>query len=263
MPPRSLRILIWGVVCTAFWPGYGLLLAHAAHMGPWPRSMGRPLWFAIAALSIALFVTNLTRFLFRPAGWFETFLDAPSAVGKQARRLSTTLTIAGLVLLLPKVMLDRGLLAPVERSVSAPAICRVLGLSFEVVAWCVVFCLLRRKRSAVVNWLIDFHGEQSSRTSKRYFAASTLFLIALGGIVALDALGYGFSARRLTIGGVQTLAVLTTAKALHWLVVRLIERHAWRWVLPTHGYGRSENDDAEGTRDLPGGCAAWPVGSCR
>ena len=252
MPPRSLRILIWGLVSSAFWPSYGLLLAHAAHMGPWPRSLGRPLWFAIAALSIAAFAKSLARFAFRPGGWFETFLDAPEGVGKQARRLSYSLIIAGLVLLLPKVMLERGLLSPAERSVSAPAICRVLGLTFEIVAWGVVFCLLRRKRSAVAHWLLDFDGELNARLAKRYAAASTLFLIALGGIIALDAAGYGFSARRLTIAGVQTLAVLATAKGIYWLVVRLIERHSWRWITrATHGYGEPENEDAEGTNDLP------------
>lgn len=253
MPPRSIRILIWGVVSSAFWPAYGLLLAHAAHMGPWPRSLGRPLWFAIAALSIAAFVKSLTRFAFQPGGWCETFLDAPENVGKQARRLSLILIVSALVLLLPKVMLEHGLLSPAERSVSAPAICRVLGLTFEVVAWGAVYCLLSRKRSAVVNWLFDFADEQNARASKRYAIVVSLFLAALAGLISLDAAGYGFSARRLTIGGVQTIAVLASAKALYWAVVQTIERHSWRWIIrSTHGYGQPENEDAEETHDLPG-----------
>jgi potassium efflux system protein len=237
---RSFYRFLIGLGRAALGPAYLFVLGFAARVGPWPGSLGRPAGFALSALALAAGIVGVARMLFRPGGWIETELHAPAAVGRQAWRTSLFVAAAALVLLLPKALLERGLIAPGDRPVAAPATCRLLGIGFEVVVWLAAAWLLRRK-SAAVEWL--WVDRQSRGWLARHHGPTTwLVLAAIGAIIGLDARGYGASARRLAAAGGQSLLVLAVARGSYRLILRVIEHHGWRWTPSSQGYG----DAAEG-----------------
>ena len=114
---------------------------------------------SLAGLALALFlVHDLLRWLARPSGWAERYLEMPAPVARQLGRAGRFLVVAAAVLLLPVYLFDHGLIAPEGRPLHAPAFGRFLILAFELVVWgtCVrllrgrsPLCLVRDRASAI------------------------------------------------------------------------------------------------------------------
>ena len=140
---RALRTLLLGLGAAAIWPTYLTLLAYAARQGPWPRSFAIASASVLASLALAAFVASLARVLLRPGGWAESTLLVPPPVARQFRVAMRALVLAGVLFLVPDMLLSQGLIAHGGRPVSAPASCRFLVLGFEITVCGVVFRLLR------------------------------------------------------------------------------------------------------------------------
>jgi potassium efflux system protein len=154
--------------------------------------------------------------------------------------------IAGVVLLLPDLLLLQGLIAPKDRPVHAPVISRLLGLMFEVVIWLVVQRLVRSK-SPLVKWFLSGPRGTSWVGRHRRLLSWTILAYLLG-IVLLDAEGYSFTSHRVSIATGQAIALVAGCFAVYKLIVGTIDRHAWRWVRnevdngdPAHLACRQEN----------------------
>jgi potassium-dependent mechanosensitive channel len=272
---RALQSLALGLAAAVIWPLYLVLLAYAARVAPWPRSLGILVSAALSALAIALLVHELLRWAVRSGGWAERYLDIPSAVDRQAGRAGRFLVIAALCCLLPPYLFDHHLIAPEGQPVTGPALGRLLILAFELLVWMTCLRLLRG-RSALLAW-IPFPPTSDSATNaaatehalagsgpthvagwarapaprpSRLHAmlrwlgthrrlVSWLLLLGIASIIVLDIRGYSFSARRLAIGGSQTALVIAVACAVHHLIARTVDHHSGRWVRPNRSWARA------------------------
>src|SRR4051794_1663172 len=149
---RSLKSLTIQVAVSALWPAYLALLAFAARVGPWPRSVARPAAFSLVVMAWMLLAAALARFLFGPGGWAEEALGAPAPAARQVRRGLWALIAGTLLFLLPAWLLQRGLIATIDRPVTAPEICRALLLAFELFAL-VVTVRLTRPNAPLMQWM--------------------------------------------------------------------------------------------------------------
>ncbi|MBX6315963.1 MAG: mechanosensitive ion channel, partial [Isosphaeraceae bacterium] len=228
---RALRRLLAHVGIATLWPGYLLLLSAASRTAPWPRSLARPVTFVLECLALALLLAALARFLLGRGRWVEQVLRVPGDVTRQWRHAIWLLVGTGVIFLIPAAILQRGLIAPENRPVYAPAIARLLVLGFESIVLGAALRLLR-SRSAMVLWLAGTEGNGWLGRHRR--ALTWPILAAIGAIIGLDAQGYGFTARRLALAGCQTTLLVGTCGAIYWVLVRAIDHHAWRWIRTGH-----------------------------
>jgi potassium efflux system protein len=269
---RGLRSLGIGLTAAAVWPSYLLLLAYLARQAPWPRTVGIPTSAALSGVAVAVLLHDLLRWLARPAGWVERYLEVPAAVARQLGRAGRFGVVAAVAFLLPVYLLEDGLIAWEGRPLTAPALSRLLILGFELAVWGMWVRLLRG-RSALLAWFAfdaaDARGRASSDSgwagsvagpaaagtrspadgqgpsrvhaglawlSRRRRVAAWLVLAAIAAVIVLDVRGYSFSARRLAIAGSQTAAVIALGVAAYRAILRAIDRHAWRWAQPRRSW---------------------------
>jgi small-conductance mechanosensitive channel len=258
---RGLRSLALGTAAAAIWPSYLVLLAYLARQAPWPRSVGILVSATLTGLAPAVLVHGVLRWLARPSGWAECYLEIPAPVARQVSRAGRFVVIAAAGLLLPAYLLDHGLIAPDGRPLNAPAFCRFLILAFELVVWGTWVRLLRR-RSALLAWFsiessVKSDSEPSEapvaasstsglrRTpggastlrvhaglvwiSRHRRAASALVLVAIATVIVLDLRGYSFSARRLAVAATETAVVMALSAAGYRALGRTIDQHVVRW----------------------------------
>ena len=148
---RGLRSLAMGTATAAIWPSYLLLLAYMARQAPWPRSVAILVSAALVGVSLAVLVHGLLRWLTRPSGWAECYLEIPGPVARQLGRAGRFVVIAAAAMILPAYLLDNGLIAPEGRTLHAPAFSRFLILAFELLVWG-TWAWLLRGRSALLSW---------------------------------------------------------------------------------------------------------------
>jgi small-conductance mechanosensitive channel len=271
---QVLRSLMLELARAAIWPAYLVLAAYAARVAPWPRSLGILISACLSVLAIATFVSELLRWLAQPSGWAERFLDIPRPVSRQIGRSSRFLVVAAVSLLFPVFLLNHGLIAPEGRSITAPALGRMLILAFEVVVWATIARLLRA-RSPLLAWLApgDNNGgpagqpldastspilasenrvepESGGTRILAWLPASVAWLgrhrriigwtvpAAFASIIILDVRGYSFTARRMAVGGSQTALVIGLAVSIYHLLARAINHDAPRWARPERSWAR-------------------------
>jgi len=227
---RKLRRLGYGLVSAASWPVYLALVAFAVKSAPWPRDVAWPMCVVLLGLAGSLFVANAGRMAFRSKGWAEEDLAAPRDVTRQLRRVSMTLAIAGFLLLMPEILFSQGLIAPGGRPTSAGSLGRLLVLGFELTCWVLAYRLLRGD-SPLLQWLSAEPAKLGWVGRQRRLVAP-MVLAAFASIFVLDAAGYHFTARRFTSGGLVIAVIFGGCWAGYTLLVRLIDRHAWRWNSP-------------------------------
>ncbi|WZO96971.1 mechanosensitive ion channel [Isosphaeraceae bacterium EP7] len=225
---RSLKTLLLCIASATVWPTYFVLAAYMARIGPWPRGIARPASYLIASLAIAFWVSQIVRSLFRPEGWAEETLGIPRAVTRQVRAAVRVLIVGGLACLVPRGLLEGGLLAPSDRPISASVTGHLLGLAYGLVVWAVCFRLLR-KNSPLIAWIDEATEKRGWVVRHRRQAAWTLLGI-VATIVLLDASGYAYTARRLATAGLPSLAIISLSWAGRKLAVSAIEEHSWRWL---------------------------------
>jgi len=261
---RGLRSLGMGTAAAAVWPMYLVLLAYMARQAPWPRSVGILVSAALAGLALSLLAHGLLRWLTRPSGWAERYLEVPAPVSRQLGRAGRFVVVAAAALLLPAYLLDNGLVAPEGRPLSAPAISRFLILVFELVVWGTWARLLRGRSAllaslAIGSWERSAGGPSAggaaggltaeprdaaggagaSRVyaglvwiSRRRRVAAGLVLAAIAVVIVLDVRGYSVSARRLAVAGSQTGVAIALGAAAYRAMVRAIDQHVVRWSRP-------------------------------
>jgi small-conductance mechanosensitive channel len=261
---RCLRSLAMGTARAAIWPSYLLLLAYMGRQAPWPRSVAILVSATLVGVSLAVMVHGLVRWLTRPSGWAECYLEIPGPVARQLGRAGQFVVIAAAVMILPVYLLDDGLIMPEGRTVHAPAFSRFLILAFELLVWGTWVWLLRG-RSALLSWFAiespdatvvgpseapaadsstgpqpaTDDGPGTSRVyaglvwiSRKRRVAAALVLAAIAMVIVLDVRGYSFSARRLAVGGSQTGAVIALGIAAYRVLVRTIDQHVEQWSRP-------------------------------
>ena len=224
---RELKRLLIGLASAAAWPSYLALVAAAAMLAPWPRELAWPASLILLCLAAALLVANAGRMAFGKGGWAEANFAAPKDVTRQLRRVTMTVAIAGLALLMPELLLNGGMIGPGGRPISAPSLGRLLVLGFELTGWALAYRLLRRT-SPLLDWLAQDPARLGRLGRNRRFVAPVI-LAVLALVVTLDALGYRFTARRLSLGGLSSLAWLGACWVAHRLLLGLIDHHGWRW----------------------------------
>lgn len=271
---QVLRSLVLELTKAAMWPAYLLLAAYTARVAPWPRSLGILVSACLSVVAIAIFVSELLRWLTQPSGWAERYFDVPRPVSRQVGRASRFLVVAAASLLFPVFLLTHGLIAPEGRPITAPALGRILILAFELVVWAACVRLLRA-RSALMAWLAPGDSDALPAAQVVESSASSAFvpenptrpmgsppailsrlrasmvwlgrhrritgsavLAAFASIIVLDVRGYSFTARRMAIGGSQTAIVFALAVSVYHLVARAIDRNAWRWARPDRSWAR-------------------------
>ncbi len=225
---RALRTFLLGMVSAMVWPAYLGLFAYAARVGPWPRPAARPAAFLLFSLALAAFAAGLNRFLFRPGGWAEAQHKMPPAVARQLRFAGIALGISSLLFLMPRTLLEWGLIAPVDRPIAAASTCRLLLMAQQITAWCVA-CRIGRRRSALVGW-IEAHPAAMGWFGRHRRAVNAAFLATFAATIGLDASGYSFTARRVSTACVQSILLVGACWGIYWLIGRVIDHHAWRWI---------------------------------
>lgn len=258
---RALKSLLLGLVLVSSWPVYFALLGVTARYGPWPRSTGVFASALFWALAIGMFARGMMTWFFRPRGWAERYLEMPPEVARQFRGAGRLLTLAGMALLTPAHLFAYGEISYEGRALTAGTLARFLILGFEVV---VLASLIHHLRpgSALMLWInpdVAGAGGESSQTvalpgvqasgapaemisidrstagavgstwvvwiCRRARMISRLMILFGVSVIALEALGYSFAARRLAFGGLESLAVFTASWAIHRMIGRFI---AWR-----------------------------------
>jgi potassium efflux system protein len=234
--------------------------------------MGIPISAGLYGLGVAVLLHGLVRWLSRPSGWVERYLEVPAAVVKQLGRAGRFAIVAAAAFLLPVYLLEHGLIALEGRPLTAPALSRMLILGFELAVWGTWVRLLRG-RSALLAWFAiettaspgqepsaslppgQFAGRltaprrgtgESQRRSRiqvglawlsrRRRVAAGLVLVGIATVIVLDVRGYSFSARRLAIAGSQTLAVIAVGAVAYRAILRVIDSYAWRWARPRRSW---------------------------
>lgn len=238
---RHLRRLANHAAIAALWPLYVGLLSYVARIAPWPRTLSRPASFVLACLAVAILISALTRMLLGSGRWAEKDLNLRPDLARLLRRVIWTITGAGFVLLVPALLFSRGLIAPEDRPIHCPTLCRVLVLGFEAVVWGAAVWLLHRRSSLGRAITEGVFGKSWFVAHRRLLSLSILSGIGL--IVGLDARGYSYTARRIATTAGQAMVLLAVCAAMYWLAVELIDHHAWRWVAARHnsnGGGPSE-----------------------
>ena len=225
---RAIRTLLIEIVASMIWPSYLILLAVLAGQGPWPRAVARPGSFVLWGVGLGMFVANLANTLFRPGGWATASALIPADVARQARRALLGLAAAGVGLLIPMRLLAEGMIAPLGQPVMAPTLARIFGLGFELIVGIVVYRIVRR-RSQLVGWLKGDDPDRRCWLGRHHRIVGLALLNAVAVVIGLDALGYGFTAHRLAIGGTQSLLLAGVCWGIYALLSRLIETHSWRW----------------------------------
>jgi potassium-dependent mechanosensitive channel len=269
---RALRSGALKLARAAIWPLYLVLLAYAARVGPWPRSLGILVSAALTAAAMAILVDDLLRWLVWSSAWSERRLHLPQAAARQLDHAGRFLVVAAVVFLLPVYLFDHELIAPEGRPVTAPAFGRLLLIGYELLVWATCVRLLRRS-SALLAWFalplspaaggaphveplapgvplpkaLAASGTSRAGTSSRILAGlvwlgrrprvvAYLILTAIASIIVLDVRGYGFTARRLAVGGSQTAVVIALAVAAFRAIARAISQNAWRWARPNRSW---------------------------
>ncbi len=257
---KLLQILTLKLARASLWPLYFLLLAYAARVAPWPRSMGILVSALLTAAAIGFFVHDMLRWLV----WLRTepdrYFGFPQPVALQLDRTGRFLMVAAFLSLMPVYLFDHELIAPEGRPFTAPSLGRLLIIVYEVIVWGTFVRLLSRS-SAMIEWLAtpfssDGEGQgsgghlisqASSVVSMRFHrglawlsrhrrAVAYFVLASLASIIVLDVRGYSFTARRLAAGGSQTLLAVGLAIFAYRALVRTINRNAWRWARPSHSW---------------------------
>jgi len=269
---RALRSVALKLTRAAIWPVYLLLLAYAARVAPWPRSLGILVSAILTGVAMAMLVHDLLRWLVWAPERPERILNLPQPVARQLDRAGRFLVVAALVLVLPVYLFDHELIAPEGRPVAAPALGRLLVIGYELLVWGTCVRLLRRS-SALLAWLwpgqsspadgeslvsplestsadltaMTEVGRSQPAVSSRVLAGlawlgrrrrlvACLVLAAIGSIIVLDARGYRFTARRLAVCGSQTAVMITVAVAAWRAIGRAISRNAWQWARPSRSW---------------------------
>ena len=91
---RGLRSLALGLGRAAIWPLYLVLLAYAARVAPWPRSLGILVSAVTTGAAIAILVHDLLHWVTSPSGWPEQYLGVPRAVARQLNTAGRFVVIA-------------------------------------------------------------------------------------------------------------------------------------------------------------------------
>jgi len=148
---RAFRSLVLGLAWASIWPGYLVLVAQAARLGPWPRNLGILASTILHGLALGLFVPGVLAWMTRRDGWAERFLGIPAAVGREFCRAGRFLSAAAVICLVPVYLLAYGEIAPEGRPITAPVFCRFFILAFEMAVWVSLVSLVRRG-SALMSW---------------------------------------------------------------------------------------------------------------
>jgi potassium efflux system protein len=263
--------LVLGLLWASIWPGYLVLVAQAARLGPWPRDIGILASTVLHGVALGVLLPGILTWLTRRDGWAERFLGVPAPVGRQLCRAGRFLAAAAVVCLVPTYLLSSGEIAPDARPITAAAFCRFFILTFELAVWGTLFRIVRRS-SPFMRWCdlapaaaadalsmalgddADSTGTSSpagppneslswsstlSWLSRRRRLLGWIFLALVAGVIILDVRGYRFTARRLASGGAETLIVFTFCWALTRGSCRFITQHARRWVVPGHSWARA------------------------
>ncbi len=214
----------------------------------------------------------------------------PERVARQLDHSGRFLVLAAFLSLLPVYIFEHELIAPEARPFTAPSLCRLLVVLYEFLVWGTFVRLLSRK-SAFVEWLtitfssldqgvppaalprppaawnvpLRFHRGLIWLNRNRRAVAS-FALAALASIIVLDVRGYSFTARRLTVGGSQTLLAVVLASVAYRAIGRTISRNARRWVRPNHSWALALTSAMAfrapaRSRAVVGGLAAAPEAS--
>jgi len=250
---RTIRNLVICVVGSAVWPAFLGLAAYAARQAPWPRSVAYPASAALAVFALSALAVNLLHWLFGPGGWAEDVLGMPAQVARSIRRAGLGLVAAHAVVMLPVWLITNGLLAPGGRPISAPSVARVLILVFELAVLAAATYVLH-SRSALVVWLSDVPQAGLMKFVRHRRLATRAVLGGIVGIIALDALGYCYSARRFSLGVIGSMAVALVCWGVYRILARLIDDRAWKWIKVGHGlkHRAEQAGDATMPDDLAG-----------
>jgi potassium efflux system protein len=244
---RTLRTLLIGIGGAAIWPAYIGLAAYAARQAPWPRSLAVPIESALALLAVAALVANLVHWVLGASRWAEDIFGTTTEVNRQIRRAALALIAAHLVILLPAWLIARGLVTTGGRPVSAPTVVRGLTLAFELAVLAIAFSLFRT-RSALIGWLAE-SPTRLGRLARHKRGLRAAVLAAIAAVIVLDARGYSYSARRLANGAVGSLALAAFSWGVYRLLLRAIDRHAWKWIKVRHARSGQPEPDGMGLPD--------------
>lgn len=267
----SLRALGLGLARAAVWPLYLVLLAYAARIAPWPRSLGVLVSAIATGGAIAILVHDVFHWLTSTSGRPELYLGVPGPVARQLNTSGRFVVVAAVLLILPVYLFDHELIVPEGKPITAPALGRLLILVFELVVWGTCVRLLRGY-SPFLGWLSppvppDVQPEPATSTDsgiaqplaavvppqpglsvlsrahalllwlgRRRRLVTGFILAIIAAIIALDVRGYSFTARRLALGVSQTTVAVIFAAEAYRAIAQAISRNAWRWAQPNRSW---------------------------
>jgi small-conductance mechanosensitive channel len=189
-----------------------------------------------------MLISSLLRTLFRKDGWLQGAFELPLDVVRQLRRGKLALLISAYAFLIPEELLTRGLITPAGRTLTVPTICHLLIIGFEITVW-IGLARLLRPGGQVGAWLAT-SPEQIGWVGRKRRAVRIVMLAALAVVIGLEIRGYGYSARRLAMAGMQSILLIGSCWVVHRLAVTVLANHTWRWLRRETRIAAKTNDDS-------------------
>ena len=122
---KAVQILAFKLARASLWPLYLLLLAYAARVAPWPRSLGILVSAVLTAAAIAVFFHEMLRLLTWPSDGSKRLLESSCTGGASARTHGPIPGRGGRLFAASRLHLrsraDRPGRAPVHRPCARPA----------------------------------------------------------------------------------------------------------------------------------------------
>jgi len=219
LPPALLRLLRVAVLLllSAVVPALLLATALLVRLARLPAAFEAPLVTALRALAAVTFLRRLLLRAFREDGVAVADFGLSAAVGEQLRRAASAASAAALFLWIPREVLAGDPFAFAHLP-------RLLDTALLAVGAFLLLGLLRRDAPLLA-------ALTGRRGSPHALAGFLWPLLALGvaAVVAMDALGYRYGARRLTENVAQTFLAGLAVVALYRGLARAVERLA-PWV---------------------------------
>ena len=224
---------IRNLLATMVFPAY--LLATAAVIQPATKHFYSALWTngLLVMLALVLQLWLLSRVFFRPDGFATRRFHMPADLAAALRRVLNLWAIGALLLMIP------------ERIAGAPpfeftAIPRLFYTAMEMLVVITLISLLRPKSAlmralfaddSVIHMGSSHRSEQAHRFLERHWGGISMLLSSfLIAVVALDILGFRYTAQRLSISVVATVIIVAAVLAAYWIIVGTLDRFMWKRV---------------------------------
>ena len=239
--PPHIGVALLLVLQAAAWPLYLALLGWSRQLfilqhGGDP-DMTSALIRGVYLVAVVLGIGFFSQALFRPAGWGQQFWNLDDEACLFLRRSLRIGCMAGLLFLVPRQIVLAASPDPFLAG-GSQTLERLLLLAFQGVVLVLAVRMGWPSNPLMARVLARSH-DQDGLLWRVWPFIQALLLLALAGVMALDILGYRYTARFISLHGLETLSI---ALGSRWVLLLLLMYGAQRLVGALYDPGRRWHD---------------------